>query len=90
MTLPSPEHDALQRQVLAILADRMARPVAELDPGKSFVELGLDSVEAVFLCGALEEALNRAIDPVYVFEARSVSDFTRLLLEQSRTMEPPR
>jgi acyl carrier protein len=88
MTLPNSDHDGLLRQVLAILAERMDRPVADLDPGQSFIELGLDSVEAVFLCGALEEHLNRPIDPVYVFEARSVSGFAQLLLAQVGAAEP--
>lgn len=70
----------MQRLVLMVLAEQLDRPIEDGDADKSFIDLGLDSLEAVFLCGALEEQLNRPIDPVLVFEASSVIDFAHLVL----------
>ena len=67
--------DALQTQVQAIVAERLGAQAGRIDPQKSFVELGFDSVEAVLMCGAIEECLGIAIDPVLVFESRSLAAF---------------
>lgn len=61
--------------ILTLLADQFEVQAETLDPAQSLMDLGLDSVDAVFLCGALEERLGIGIDPVLVFEASSVAAF---------------
>jgi acyl carrier protein len=70
--------------VLKVLAEDLGRHIDQNDAGKSFVDLGLDSMEAVFLCGAMEEQLGRPIDPVLVFEASSAVDFAQRVLDEYR------
>ncbi len=82
--LPDDTPHGLQDLVLALLADRLDLPAGDLDPARSFLDLGLDSVEAVFLCGALEERLGIPVDPVLVFEARSVAAFAATLGQPRR------
>lgn len=66
--------------VVEILAIQLDRPVTGDDLGRNFIEIGLDSIDAMMLSSGLEERLNRPIDPVLVFEATSVADFVRLVL----------
>jgi acyl carrier protein len=72
----------MQRLVLKVLAEQLDRPIEDSDADKSFIDLGLDSMDAMFLCGALEEQLNRSIDPVLVFEASSAVDFAQRVLAE--------
>ncbi|MDO8986460.1 acyl carrier protein [Cypionkella sp.] len=82
MTTAMQDIAAIESMVLEVLAEQLNRPVESGELGNSFIDLGLDSLEAVFLCGALEERWSRPIDPVLVFEAASVAEFVRLVFQE--------
>lgn len=75
MPVPPKDCQSLLELTVTLLADRLEMQADALDPAQSLMDLGVESVEAVFLCGALEERLGIGIDPVLVFEAASVAAF---------------
>lgn len=73
--MTAPDLSALTDLVMELIATQLDLQGSAFAPEQNFIELGIDSVEAVFLCGALEERLSSPVDPVLVFESASIHDF---------------
>ncbi|WP_294006758.1 acyl carrier protein [Streptomyces sp.] len=48
-------------------------PVAEIDPGVSLAEYGLESVYAFALCGDIEDTLGVTVEPTLVWDVDTVA-----------------
>ena len=69
---PSTSDTATREEIATWLTERVAyfleRPPAEIDPGVELVELGLDSVYALTLCGDIEDRFDLEVDPTIVWD----------------------
>lgn len=75
----NPEH--LSRTIREMAAEWVGLPVEKIEPSASFVELGLQSADAVFLCGEIEERFGIQVDPILAFEQDSVAAFIASIME---------
>lgn len=75
-------------EILAFLVDRLAERIggdpAAIDHDADLVELGVKSIDAVLVSGELEDRFQVEIDPVLLFECRSVN---RVADSVSRSLE---
>lgn len=79
--LPGPEaENHLRASVVRHVAQFIGLPETEIRLDHSFIDLGVTSAEAVYLCGAMEEQFGMPVDPVLIFEAESLEAFAKLLL----------
>ncbi|WP_165356469.1 acyl carrier protein [Sphingosinicella sp. BN140058] len=63
-------------QLIAFILDRLSRRLsgaATIDLDRDLIELGLKSVDAVLISGEIEDAFDLEIEPVLLFEARTVN-----------------
>ena len=89
---PLPED--LEERVRALVARSAEIPVAELDEAKPLMELGIDSVEAMDLLRALEEAVGRSLPTTLLFEHDTVGKVLAALRagvrrEEAEPASPP-
>lgn len=68
--------------ILAEIAEQLELGVDAVDPSQSFMDYGLDSNDAVFLCGAIEEKIGQQVDIVLVFECPTIMDFIDAVAKQ--------
>lgn len=73
--------------VLSLTAERLGRLVEQVDSSASLIDLGLSSIDAVLLCGEIEERLLIAVDPISVFECESLSDFIAIIRDAVATRQ---
>jgi acyl carrier protein len=68
---------ATRDDIIAFLLDRLAERIggetAAIDRDADLVELGVKSIDAVLVSGELEDQFGVEIDPVLLFECRSVN-----------------
>ncbi|GAB6841225.1 acyl carrier protein [Methylorubrum rhodinum] len=67
---------AIVKFVRARLSLLVKVPVEEIDVTSSLVDLGLQSVDAVLLCGEVEDRFQVELDPSSIFEHDTVGSFT--------------
>jgi acyl carrier protein len=70
---------AIERFIIARLADLRKRDPATIEPGRPFNELGIDSLDAVTLTGELEDRLGGSIDPAELFDHPTPRDLAVFL-----------
>lgn len=74
--MPDTAVDATPEAVRDWLLDRVAfyleTPAAEINPDTRFVELGLDSVYALTLCGDIEERYDLSVEPTLAWDYPTV------------------
>lgn len=58
------------------LSALLKTPVEEIKILSSLIDLGLQSVDAVLLCGEVEDAFQVELDPSTIFEHDTVGSFT--------------
>ncbi|MGQ0595891.1 acyl carrier protein [Aquabacterium sp.] len=63
---------AVKQQLFRILAPAVKIPVGSIDPHKTFVEMGLDSLDLVTMSGDLEEALGIVLDPIIAYKYNTI------------------
>jgi acyl carrier protein len=56
-------------------------PAEQIAPDVPVADYGLDSVSALALCGDLEDALGRPVEPVLLLEAETIAALSELLAE---------
>lgn len=64
------------------LAARTKVAVDQIQPSSRLIALGLQSIDAVLLCGEVEEAFEIELDPTTIFESDTVGGFTATVLER--------
>ena len=62
----------LRARVISWLASRLGIPVAEVEPGRSFADHGLDSVSSVELAKTLSDSLGRELDATVVWNFATI------------------
>ncbi len=72
----------IQKEIKVIIAAELALNPDELDDLKSFHDMGLDSVNSIFLLAKMEEKLNVYIDPMSVYDNPTIKSFSEYLLAQ--------
>ena len=77
--LPLPE---IKKQVKEIIAEELNLNSIDIDELKSFHDLGLDSVNSIFLLAKMEEKLDIYIDPLSVYDNPTISSFSEYLHTQ--------
>lgn len=73
----------LRDMILGLIAEQQDLPPGSVDSSQNFIDLGISSSDAVFLCGVIEEHLGAPVDPVLVFEADSLDDFVTNVLQST-------
>lgn len=65
--------------VLAFVRDQLAArlnlPVDQIEPGSDLIGLGLQSIDAVMMCGEVEDHFKVELDPSTIFEHETVGSF---------------
>ena len=72
----------IQNEIKEIIATELALSPDEIDNTKSFHDLGLDSVNSIFLLAKMEEKLDVYIDPLSVYDNPTVMSFSEYLHAQ--------
>jgi acyl carrier protein len=65
--------DAIRGWLIEQVASYVDRPPAEIDPDAPFVELGLDSVYSLTLCGDAEDRYGCRLDPMVTRDHPTIS-----------------
>jgi acyl carrier protein len=69
----SPSRDDIVSFVVAQLLDRVGGGISAIDPDADLVELGVKSIDAVLVSGDIEDRFGVEVDPVLLFECRTVN-----------------
>jgi acyl carrier protein len=76
------EHaETIEAFIVAWLATELVPPVGDVDPSRSLLELGLDSLDAAKLVGDLEDRFGCVISPGLFFEHPTIARFSAHLAE---------
>lgn len=73
------ELEKIQQIICEIIANELNISVEEISYNSTFYELGLDSVNSIFLLSELETRLEIDIDPLSVYDNPTVFSFTQYL-----------
>ena len=89
MTQTTPAAGRTDRaEIAGWLTERVAafleRPETEIDPDVELVELGLDSVYALTLCGDIEEQFGLAVEPTLPWDYPTVNALAGYLADARR------
>jgi acyl transferase domain-containing protein/aryl carrier-like protein len=83
---PAIVQDFVRTHVLAVLG---LGPDEQVDPGRSLLELGIDSLMAVQLRGRLNAGAGAQLPPAVVFDHPTLGALTRRLWDEIRVPSPP-
>jgi acyl carrier protein len=74
---------SVQDEVLAFLIKRLAHTTkldeAAINGNTVFVDMGLQSIDAVLLCGEVEDHFAIELDPATIFEHETVGSFAEVV-----------
>ena len=73
----------VQQEIKTIIATELNLQIDSLNNSSSFYELGLDSVNSLFLLAELEERLDMDIDPMSLYDNPTIQSFSEYLHKQS-------
>lgn len=82
--MPNLTEDQLLDFLRAQVATRTRVPVESLSAQSEFVTLGLQSIDAVLLCGEIEEHFSIEIDPSDIFAHDNLGEFAQSVVERSK------
>ncbi len=74
------QETAVMDFIRARLAERTKVPLSDVTPSSRLIALGLQSIDAVLLCGEVEEAFEVELDPTTIFEQDTVGGFVGAVL----------
>ena len=72
----------IQEKIKEIIATELTLDITEINNTSSFHDMGLDSVNSIFLLAQMEEELNIHIDPMSVYDNPTVNTFSEYLHTQ--------
>jgi len=64
--------EVIRSWLIGRVAFYLERPPTEVDPARSLVELGLDSIYALTLCGDVEEQFDLMVEPTMAWDYPTV------------------
>ncbi|WP_319773430.1 acyl carrier protein [Breoghania sp.] len=67
--------DSVLNFVRTELARRLKLPVEKIDSSSQFIDLGLQSIDAVMMCGEVEDHFQIELDPSAIFQFETVGSF---------------
>tara|TARA_R110002072_G_scaffold241027_11_gene399770 strand:+ start:52683 stop:52964 length:282 start_codon:yes stop_codon:yes gene_type:complete len=76
------DSDSLRNWLVAEIAQRLEVARDQVDADAEFDELGLDSVQAVALSGALSDRLGQELPATLLYEHRSIRSLAEYLAQQ--------
>lgn len=71
-------YDFLRSQI----AERTKLPESAVHDDSVLVELGLQSIDAVLMCGEVEDRFGIEMDPATVFEHKTLESFAQFVLQK--------
>lgn len=71
----------IKQFVLEKVALRTKRPVAELTGDTLLAEVGIDSLNAVLICGYLEDEYDLEIEPMVMFQYKTANQVAKAILD---------
>ncbi|MCB8839937.1 acyl carrier protein [Aurantimonas sp. VKM B-3413] len=81
--MPNTENEAA---VLDFVRERAAArtnvPLEEVQASSSVIELGIRSIDAVLICGEVEDHFQVELDPGTIFEHETLGEFVAAVMER--------
>jgi acyl carrier protein len=71
--MPDTSTDAIRRWLIERAAYYLERPADEVDPDALFVQLGLDSVYSLTLCGDVEDRFDCVLAPTITWDHPTIN-----------------
>ena len=71
----------IQNSLRDIIAQELHISASDINSHTSFHDLGLDSVNSIFLIGELEKLFGIDIDPMSVYDNPTIESFSTYLME---------
>jgi acyl carrier protein len=62
-----------------ILENLLGMQSGEIDAGRGFADLGMDSLIGLRFCRKIQDALGRPVDPVWLYDHPSISQLAQFL-----------
>lgn len=75
----SPDLQEITAFLIEQLVQRLGSGAAEIDRDGDLIELGLASIDAVLVSGEIEDRFGIEVDPVLLFECRTVNRVARTI-----------
>ncbi|MFC5931677.1 acyl carrier protein [Cryobacterium melibiosiphilum] len=76
------------KQILAEeIASELAMPADQIDDQASFMRLGISSVQALKVVNRLRKRIEMDINPVVIFEFKTIDDIAEHLAEEAEDLE---
>lgn len=64
------------------LSSRVKVPIEQIDASSHLVDLGLQSIDAVIMCGEIEDRFQVELDPSAIFQFQTVGTFVEDILKR--------
>ncbi|WP_316840662.1 acyl carrier protein [Pedobacter gandavensis] len=65
----------------AKIADHVKIEIDQVDPARNLDEIGLSSLQAVIISGELEDVLEVEIDPMIMFENKTINEVAEKIMQ---------
>jgi acyl carrier protein len=79
----APTRSAVTRFLVEQLAARIGADAGSVDHDADLMELGVKSIDAVLVSGELEDAFGLEVEPVLLFECRTINRVADRILEMA-------
>lgn len=64
------------------LSSRVKVPIEQIDASSHLIDLGLQSIDAVIMCGEIEDRFQVELDPSAIFQFQTVGAFVEDILKR--------
>mgnify|MGYP000498257578 CR=1 FL=1 len=64
------------------LSSRVKVPIEQIDASSQLIDLGLQSIDAVIMCGEIEDRFQVELDPSAIFQFQTVGTFVEDILKR--------
>jgi trans-AT polyketide synthase, acyltransferase and oxidoreductase domains len=81
-TRPALAADSLKVWLIDWMARELKRDRSKIDPGRTFVSYGLDSVKAMILLGDIETMLDLMLPPTLIWDYPDINDLSAHLADR--------
>ena len=78
----TPSRDEIVAFVQERLRDRVGAGIDSIDPDADLVEIGVKSIDAVLVSGDIEDHFSVEVDPVLLFECRTLNRVADNVIER--------
>jgi acyl carrier protein len=88
-SMHSPSVESLRSWIIGRWAEELGLAREAVDPDRSFLSYGMDSVQAMSLVGELETKLNQRLPPTLVWDYPDINALTEHLANLARAESAP-